>query len=172
MMEQQQEREKRHQGGMSERTVGAITVVVIFFVGVVMMVDNYTLGAGWTKEGPASGYFPFRIGAIICVSSIVVLLQTLFGKDRSSKTFVTWTRLRLVLQVLLPTIAYVLAIQLIGIYVASALFIGAFMRVMDKSGWLKVLLIGIGVNLTLFWMFEVQFMVPLPKGPLEALFGY
>jgi putative tricarboxylic transport membrane protein len=25
---------------------------------------------------------------------------------------------------------------------------------------------------TLFWMFEVQFMVPLPKGPLEALFGY
>jgi len=24
----------------------------------------------------------------------------------------------------------------------------------------------------LFWMFEIQFMVPLPKGPLEALFGY
>ena len=172
MMEQQQERDNPHQGGVSERTVGAFTAVVIFLVGVVMMVDNYSLGAGWTKEGPASGYFPFRIGAIICISSVVVLLQTLFGKARSSKTFVTWTRLKLVLKVLLPTIAYVLAIQLIGIYVASALFIGAFMRVMDKSSWLKVLSIGIGVNLTLFWMFEVQFMVPLPKGPLEALFGY
>lgn len=171
-MEQQQERADPHQGGVSERAVGAFAVTAIFLVGVVMMVDNYSLGAGWSKEGPASGYFPFRIGAIICISSIVVLLQTLFGKTRSNKTFVTWTRLKLVLKVLLPTIAYVLAIQLIGIYVASALFIGAFMRVMDKSSWLKVLLIGIGVNLTLFWMFEVQFMVPLPKGPLEALFGY
>lgn len=171
-MEQQQERENPHQGGVSERAVGVFTVAAIFLVGVVMMVDNYSLGAGWSKEGPASGYFPFRIGAIICISSVVVLLQTLYGKNRSTKTFVTWTRLKLVLKVLLPTIAYVLAIQLIGIYVASALFIGAFMRVMDKSGWLKVVLISIGVNLMLFWMFEVQFMVPLPKGPLEALFGY
>jgi putative tricarboxylic transport membrane protein len=24
----------------------------------------------------------------------------------------------------------------------------------------------------LFWMFEFQFLVPLPKGPLESLFGY
>ena len=76
------------------------------------------------------------------------------------------------LLVLVPTIVYVLAIQLIGIYVASALFIAAFMRVMDKYSWLKTLVISIGVNVTLFWMFEVQFMVPLPKGPLEALFGY
>ena len=171
-MEQREESENPHQGGVSERAVGAVTILVIFIVGVVMMVDNYTLGAGWSKEGPASGYFPFRIGAIICISSVVVLLQTLFGKTRSSKTFVTWPRLKLVLKVFLPTIAYVLAIQLLGIYVASALFIGAFMRVMDRSGWLKVLSISIGVNLTLFWMFEVQFMVPLPKGPLEALFGY
>lgn len=171
-MDEQQERESAHHGGVSERTVGAFTAAVIFFVGVVMMVDNYTLGAGWSKDGPESGYFPFRIGAIVCVASIVVLLQTLFGKSRSTKTFVTWARLKLVLQVLLPTIAFVLAIQLVGIYVASALFIGAFMRVMDKSGWPKILLIGIGVTVTLFWMFEVQFMVPLPKGPLEALFGY
>jgi len=66
----------------------------------------------------------------------------------------------------------VLAIQLVGIYVASTLFIAAFMRVMGKYNWLKILVISIGINVTLFWMFEVQFMVPLPKGPLEALFGY
>ncbi len=171
-MEQQQNRQDPHQGGVSERAVGAFTAFFIFFVGVVIMVDNYKLGAGWSKEGPESGYFPFRIGAIICIASIVVLLQTLFGKTRSTKTFVTWVRLKLVLKVLLPTIAYVLAIQLVGIYVASALFIGTFMRAMDKSSWPKVLLISVGVNLALFWMFEMQFMVPLPKGPLEALFGY
>jgi putative tricarboxylic transport membrane protein len=171
-MEHHQKREDLHHGGVSERTVGAISVIAIFLVGVVMMVDNYKLGAGWAKDGPESGYFPFRIGAIICIASVIVLLQTLFGKTRSTKTFVTWQRFRLVLLVLVPTIVYALAIQLVGIYVASTLFVAAFMRVMDKYNWPKTLLISIGVNVTLFWMFEVQFMVPLPKGPLEALFGY
>ena len=171
-MQPPQEHGKAREGGLSERAIGAFTAVVIFIVGAVMMIDNYLIGAGWSRVGPESGYFPFRIGAITCVASVVVLLRTLFGKTRSTKIFVTWARLKLVLKVLVPTIAYVLAIQLIGIYVASALFIGAFMRVMDKSGWLKTLLISIGVNLALFWMFEIQFMVPLPKGPVEALFGY
>jgi putative tricarboxylic transport membrane protein len=62
-------------------------------------------------------------------------------------------------------------VQFIGIYVASAFFIGAFMRVMDKRRWLNVVLVSLGVAGTLFWMFEKQFMVPLPKGPLEAWLG-
>lgn len=171
-MEQDRKGGNPHHGGVSERTVGAISAIAIFLIGVVMMLDNYKLGAGWAKDGPESGYFPFRIGAIICIASVIVLLQTLFGKTRSTKTFVTWARFKLVMLVLVPTLVYVLAIQLAGIYVASALFVAAFMRVMDKYNWLKTLGISIGVTVTLFWLFEVQFMVPLPKGPLEALFGY
>jgi putative tricarboxylic transport membrane protein len=76
------------------------------------------------------------------------------------------------LMVLVPTILYVLATQFVGIYVASAIFIAAFMRVMDKRSWFKVMLVSVGVSAALFWLFEVQFRVPLPKGPLEALFGY
>jgi len=74
--------------------------------------------------------------------------------------------------VLLPTIAYVLAVKFVGIYVASAVFIAAFMRVMDRFGWLKTIVISVGVSVALFWLFELQFKVPLPKGPLEARFGY
>jgi putative tricarboxylic transport membrane protein len=74
--------------------------------------------------------------------------------------------------VLVPTVVYVLVTQVIGIYVASTLFIGGFMRVMEKSSWLKTVLVSVGVSAVLFWMFEIQFLVPLPKGPLEALFGY
>ena len=158
--------------GLSHSAVDAIAAVAIFIVGVVMMVDNYKLGAGWAPDGPESGYFPFRIGAILCIASVVVLLRTLFGKARKLELFVSWERFKLVLMVLLPTALFVLAIQFVGIYVASALFIGAFMRAMDGYGWLKTLTVSIAVNLTLFWMFEIQFMVPLPKGPLEALFGY
>jgi len=80
--------------------------------------------------------------------------------------------LRLVLAVLLPTLGYVLGIQLIGIYVASALFIAVFMRIGGGYGWAKTLLVSIGTAAMIFWLFEVEFLVPLPKGPLEALLGY
>jgi putative tricarboxylic transport membrane protein len=158
-------------GGLSHSHVGTIAGIVIFLVGVVMMFDSWRVGAGWEADGPASGYFPFRIGAILCVAAANVVFRCLFGKERDHRVFVTWDRLRLVLAVLAPTVVYVAAVHFIGIYVASALFIGAFMRVMDKRGWPNVVLVSIGVAGTMFWMFEKQFMVPLPKGPLEALFG-
>jgi uncharacterized membrane protein len=100
------------------------------------------------------------------------MFRPLFDKQAKREVFVTGERFKPVLLVLAPTALYVLATTYLGIYVASAIFVGAFMRLMDRSSWLKVLLVSVGVNLLLFWMFETQFMVPLPKGPLEALFGY
>lgn len=160
------------EGGLSHSAAETITAAGIFAIGVVMIIDNYKIGAGWASDGPESGYFPLRIGVILCLASLVVLFKSLFSKQREGEIFVTWKKLRPVLLVLLPTAVYVLAIKFLGIYVASALFIAAFMRVMDKSSWWKILLVSIGVNALLFWMFEMQFSVPLPKGPLEALFGY
>jgi putative tricarboxylic transport membrane protein len=164
--------ESPERGGLSHSVMDAITAAVIFAVGVVVMVDNYKIGAGWASDGPESGYFPFRIGVLLCLASLVVLLRSLFGKHKNHEVFVSWARFKPVLLVLLPTTLFVLAIKFLGIYVASAIFIAAFMRVMDKSSWLKVVLVSVGVNAMLFWMFEMQFSVPLPKGPLEALFGY
>ncbi len=168
-MQHESQRERR---GLTHAVADAITACVIFAVGVVMMIDNYRIGAGWASDGPESGYFPFRIGVILCVASALVALRSLFGKERNWEIFVPWKKFKLVLLVLLPTLLYVLAIEFIGIYVASALFIGAFMRVMDKYSWAKTLVISVGTSLVLFWLFEMQFLVPLPKGPLEALFGY
>jgi len=171
-MEQEHNQGHAHHRGLTHSAMDAIASAGIFVVGVVMMVDNYRIGAGWAPDGPESGYFPFRIGAILCIASVVVLLKSLFGKQDKREIFVSWTKFKLVLMVLVPTAIFVLAIQFVGIYVASTLFIAAFMRVMDKYSWLKTLLVSIGVSVTLYWMFEIQFMVPLPKGPLEALLGY
>jgi len=158
--------------GVPERVVEIAVAIFMFAIGVVIMIDNYQLGAGWAKDGPQSGYFPFRIGAIICLASVGVLLQVLLSRKRRNAVFVTHRQLRPVLFVLVPTLVYVAAIQFAGIYVASAIFIAAFMRIMDKYSWLKTLAVSVGLNAILFWLFEVQFLVPLPKGPLEALFGY
>ena len=56
----------------------------------IVIVDSVRLGFGWQEvHGPRPGYFPFYIGLIICVSSLVTLLQAVFGKAADSNgTFV------------------------------------------------------------------------------------
>ena len=171
-MEQDKTQPVAPRSGLTHSHVDALTAIAIFFVGVVMMADNYSIGTSWGADGPQTGYFPFHIGLILSLSGVAVLLKSLFGKHRNHEVFVSWERFRLVLMVLIPTAVYVLVIQMAGIYVASVLFIGAFMRVMGKTSWLKTLTVSLCVVSLLFWMFEIQFMIPLPKGPLEALFGY
>lgn len=171
-MEQDRTERERRRRGMSVSNVDGITAVVIFIIGAVMMWDNYKLGITWASNGPETGYFPYHIGAIICLSSVAVFFRTRYGRLRDDSVFVSWARFRLVLAVLAPTALYVLLIEFLGIYVASAIFIGSFMRILGHIGWLKTILTSVGVNLLLFWMFEIEFMVPLPKGPLEAFFGF
>ncbi|MHB9097948.1 MAG: tripartite tricarboxylate transporter TctB family protein [Syntrophales bacterium] len=171
-MEQKQTQERPRSVRLTYQAAELIVAVAIFLVGVVMMMDSQRIGAGWAVEGPQPGYFPFRTGAIISMASVVVFLRALFGKHRSQELFVSWDRFKQVLYVLIPTVFYVLVTQFIGIYVASALFIGGFMRVMARFSWPKVILVSVGISVLLFYAFEIQFMVPLPKGPLESLFGY
>ncbi|HRR41968.1 MAG TPA: tripartite tricarboxylate transporter TctB family protein [Syntrophales bacterium] len=172
-MEQNQTQEQPCSGRWTHQNVEMIVAVLIMLIGALMMVDSLRIGIGWASDGPQGGYFPFRTGAILCISSVVILLRALFGKKHNNrKPFVSWGSFRQVLFVLIPALLYVLVTQFTGIYVASALFIGGFMRVIGRFNWLRVILTSVIITALLFWMFEIQFMVPLPKGPLESLFGY
>ncbi len=65
-------------------------------------------------------------------------------------------------------IIYVVAISFLGIYVASFLLIGYFMRRHGKYGWLATAAISIGVPLVFFIVFERWFLVPLAEGSARA----
>jgi hypothetical protein len=71
-----------------------------------------------------------------------------------------------------PTSIYVALIFVLGIYLASMLFIAFFMWWLGKYPITKIVPVAIGVPLVLFVMFEIWFLVPLPKGPIEAALGY
>jgi putative tricarboxylic transport membrane protein len=86
--------------------------------------------------------------------------------------FVSHEDLKPVLQMLVPTIVYVVVIWLIGIYVASAIYIAAFMLFQGKYKWLPTALVSIGVPVAIFVLFEIWFLVPLPKGPIERMLGF
>lgn len=155
---------------ITKRTAELVVGIVVAAFALLAIVSNYQIGAGWAEDGPQAGYFPMRMGIAIFLASIVVIVQALRKNDRSA--FLERNQLRLVATVLLPLVVYIAALQLIGIYVASSLFIGIFMWLVGKFGPLRSAITGISVSLVLFWIFEIMFTVPLPKGPLEQMFGY
>jgi hypothetical protein len=150
------------------RTLELVVAALMFLLGAVVIYDSVRVGARWGEDGPQAGYFPFYIGLLICVATAVVFFRGLGDKAKAAKAFVTRGAFRQVLWMLVPSILYVGLIKPLGIYVASTLFIGFFMRQLGRYPWLKVAAVAIGVSVVSFLLFEVWFKVPLPKGPLEA----
>jgi len=158
--------------GVSTKAVEIVVTGTILLLGLIVVFDSRRVGAGWADDGPQAGYFPFYVGLILCAASAWTLLRAAFSNHAAAAVFVSHKKLRLVLSVFVPSLIYVLAIYFIGIYVASALFIGAFMYWHGRFPWIKIIPVSMIVPLSMFLMFEIWFMVPLPKGPLEALVGY
>ncbi len=155
-------------------TVDAVVAAVLFALGLLVVFDASRLGASWTDDGPGSGYFPFYIGLIICISAVVIFWQSTLGRQRDRGAFVDREQLGRVLSVLLPAFVYVFGITMIGIYVSSAIYIAVFMIILGKYPLLKSMLVGVLVGAFFFVMFEVWFKVPLYKGQFDPLYflGY
>jgi putative tricarboxylic transport membrane protein len=156
----------------NNRLMDIIVAALLLAMASVFMWDSVKIGIGWTEgQGPAPGFFPFWVSLLMAVASIINIVRAALSLEEDGDgTFVTRTALVRVLTVLVPTMIYVLLIQFIGIYVASAIFIIGFM-IASKESPLRAIPVGLGVPLALFMMFEKWFLVPLPKGPLETMLG-
>ena len=152
--------------------VDVVTAVIILLLGLLVVYDSHRLGSSWGADGPESGYFPFYIGLLICLSSGVVLVHAALRLGRDAQVFVETGQLKQVMLILVPSTLYVAGVQWLGIYVSSILFIGLFMRLLGKYSWVRSVVVGGSVGVIAFLLFEIWFKIPLPKGPLEALLGY
>jgi len=161
------------EGGLTTRWVELVFGLLILLGGSVVMWDSARIGAQWASDGPQAGYFPWLTGAALALSGGWVAAMTIVRWKRiGDEVFVSWARLRPVLEMLLPTIAYVVAIHFLGIYVSSAIFIAAFMVWQGRYRIVTAVGIGVTIPVLLFALFEIWFLVPLPKGPLERMLGY
>jgi putative tricarboxylic transport membrane protein len=157
--------------GPSHRSVELGVAGFIALLAVIGIYGSIKVGIGWASDGPRAGFFPFYVSLIVLISCAVNIAQAMAVPD-DGKIFAEWSQLRQVLSVLVPTAIYVTLVPYIGMYVASALLIAGFMRWFGHYRWLIVASVAIAVPIITFFMFEVWFLVPLPKGPLERLLGY
>jgi hypothetical protein len=156
--------------GPSHRSVEIGVAGFMALLALVGIYGSLKVGIGWGDEGPRAGFFPFYVSLVVLLSCAVNLLSAL--AIPAGKLFAEWGQLRQVISVLVPTIVYVALVPYLGMYVASALLIAFFMRWFGNYGWLTAVAVAILVPVLTFLMFEIWFLVPLPKGPLENFLGY
>jgi hypothetical protein len=156
-------------------TVDIWAMIILACFAAVMAWDNYRTGMGWSEDGPDPGYFPFYLSVILILASVYGVIKSLGERRKaagSAEVFVTRDQFKRVMLVFLPSVAFCVAMQWLGLYVASFLLTAGFMIFVGKLSVWKSLLTALIFSLAMFFIFEIKFDVIMPKGPLEALFGY
>ncbi len=154
------------------RTVEVIVYLLLLGLALLLGFDNWRSGMGWAKDGPQSGYLPFYLCVILAGAALYGLGMAFAKRADAITTFVTRDQLRRVMQVFVPTFLFCLFTQWLGLYVASFLLVAGFMRVIGRIALWKSLVTSFLFAVIMFATFEVAFDVIMPKGPLEAAFGF
>ncbi len=156
----------------STRIVETVVSLLLVTLAATLGFDNWRTGIAWDSTGPQAGYFPFYLSAILAGASLYGVAAAFLSRKEASETFVTRAQLRRVMAVFVPTLLFCLATQFLGLYVASFLLIAAFMRMVGRIALWKSLLTAFLFTAIMFVTFDIAFDVIMPKGPLEAAFGY
>src|SRR5882762_5613028 len=127
------------------RSVEVVVYLILLGAALLLGYDNWRTGMSWEADGPQAGYFPFYLSALLGAASVYGLVSTLL---------------------------FCLFMQWLGLYVASFLLITGFMWIIGRIALWKSLLAGLLFSVIMFLTFDIAFDVIMPKGPLEAAFGY
>jgi putative tricarboxylic transport membrane protein len=152
------------------RTADIVTASVLMLLGGVVLYDAVRLGIGWGTDGPRSGFFPFWLALVMVITCALILAQAAWRSP--VRPFATRAQAGSVLKVLWPAAAMVVLMQVTGLYVAAAVYVGFYMRWIGHHRWLTVVAIAVSIPVLTFVIFETWFLVPMPKGPLEDWLGY
>jgi hypothetical protein len=152
------------------RTADLTTALVLVGISALVVWDALRLGIGWGSDGPQSGFFPFWLAVIVIACAVAIAVQAVRRND--GRVFIRREQIGPVLKALVPAGAFVLLTGLIGLYVSSGLYLAVYMRWIGRYSIVAAVALGVAFPVVTFLVFEKWFLVPMPKGPLEAWLGY
>ena len=158
---------------ISRRSLELATAVLTGSFGVAVVVQSLDNGIGWSSAGVDSGTFPFLTGVIIVLGSLYNLARGVLPTATLANVpiAITSTELRRLAGLFVPAAIFVAAIPLLGMYLASALYILAVLAIPRHQSLLRSLAMAAATALALYVVFERMFQVTLPHGAMAAAFG-
>ena len=144
----------------------AIGAGVLFVFGVVTAVLSLRMSLG-TFRNAGSGMFPFCLGILLMVLSILFLLNLYFKRTKGSEQKSMGGGPVSVKQILLFFGTIVLAtlfFSRLGYPLMSFLLLLALLRVLGMKKWPGILLLSFATTVVTYFLFVQWLQIPLPKG--------
>ena len=159
---------------ISRRALELATAMLTGSFGAAVVVQSLDNGIGWSSEGVESGTFPFLTGIIIVAGSLYNLVRGILPATSlaSVPIAITPVELRRLAGLFVPAAIFVAAIPLLGMYLASALYVFAVLAIPRHQSLPRSLAMAGATALALYVVFERMFQVSLPHGALAAALGF
>jgi hypothetical protein len=151
------------------RTVELVAAAAVALLGMVVAGESLRHDIRWDANGPAPGYFPFRIGLLIVAASLAILFKA--ARGAGSAVFVTDREIQRSFSVFWPTALLGAAMFALGCYVPAVVYLAWMMRAHGRFHWTRAIAAAFLAVAVIFVVFEVWLQVPLAKGPIETAFG-
>ncbi len=126
----------------------------------------YRLKLGEVRK-PGPGLFPFCLGAVMFLLSVIALFQSLgrmgeMHKGTDGERFRWWN----IVVILAAIVAYALTLETVGFVIDTFLFICLLLKVVDPQSWKTTLLGGAISAVAADLVFNVIFRAQIPTGIL------
>ena len=146
------------------------------FTGVVLLVlAGYVIYEAWLMPpsgtfGPGSGFFPFWLGIILAVLSLILMIgAALRPKDQNDRSpFPAGQALFAVSKVLGGLVIFTVLMETLGFIINTFVFVTYLMKVVQRERWWVVLLIAVTTTACLYVVFQVLLGISLPRN----MFGF
>ena len=144
----------------ADRITGAalLALAVAFAVGALR---NY---AYWGENGPGPAFLPFWLGLVMALLASALLVGALRSSDPGESWLPSGDGLRRLALVMGATVALVALLDVLGMVVATLLFMTALMRGLDRHPWPLTLAVAASVAGFNFLVFSFWLKVPMPVG--------
>ena len=145
----------------ADRIVGAaLLALALAFVAYALRQYAY-----WGENGPGPAFLPFWVGLVLALLATLLLVGAVRSPDPGPAWLPDRTGLIRIGIVLGATLAYVALLGVLGMAIATALFLVVLVRWPDRQPWPTAIAVAITVAALNHVVFVRWLKVPLPAGP-------
>ena len=121
--------------------------------------------AYWGENGPGPAFLPFWVGLVLALLATLLLVGAVRARDPGEPWLPPREGLLRIGLVLGATIAYVALLGVLGMTLATALFLVVLVRWPDRQPWPTTIAVAVVVAALNYLVFARWLRVPLPTGP-------
>jgi putative tricarboxylic transport membrane protein len=138
----------------------SIFSLILAALGLFIVIVSLTIGFG-TLKNPGSGLFPFLVGALILVQSLVV-----FSQKRPAAEGGSFTRreVKYLLAMTATFCVWILLMPLLGYVLVTFVVVFAFSKLLNLEGWIKPMILSFGTTGVCYVLFDLLMYLDLPRG--------